>query len=290
MLVGTVCLLTAIVLIMKPDFLNLLPLFSSRVFDTPVQGVFAVMAMAPWAYVGFDCIPQMAEEYNFSPLKTRALMIISIVVAMLMYVFVNTITAIAVPWEELLDSGEAWPTGAAEAKSVGTLGLALIGIAMFCAVVAGINAFYMSSSRLICSTANDDALPAVLGKMDEKHGTPKNAVLFIGLFSLIFPWFGLDVLFLVVDMTSVGTAVAFGYTTLAAALTAIDEHKTYQTVLGFAGFAFSAFFLVLLLVPGMPGFLSVPSLIALAAWVVLGAVFYAVMRSQRSKDVTIAER
>ena len=37
-----------------------------------------IVAVAPWAYVGFDNIPQTAEEFNFSPNKTFKLIVYSL--------------------------------------------------------------------------------------------------------------------------------------------------------------------------------------------------------------------
>ena len=34
-----------------------------------LTSIVAIVAVAPWAYVGFDNIPQTAEEFNFSPNK-----------------------------------------------------------------------------------------------------------------------------------------------------------------------------------------------------------------------------
>ena len=50
-----------------PDFGHLQPLAN------PKRGWFTsiimIVAVAPWAYVGFDNIPQTAEEFNFSPIR-----------------------------------------------------------------------------------------------------------------------------------------------------------------------------------------------------------------------------
>ena len=37
-----------------------------------------IVAIAPWAYVGFDNIPQTAEEFNFAPNKTFKLIVYSL--------------------------------------------------------------------------------------------------------------------------------------------------------------------------------------------------------------------
>lgn len=44
--------------------------------------------------------------------------------------------------------------------------------------------------------------------------------------------------------------------------------------LSILGIAVASIFLVITFVPGMPGFLSVPSFIILGIWVVLGIIFF----------------
>lgn len=41
---------------------------------SPWAAVFTIVAFAPWAYVGFDSIPQLAGEFNFSPNKAFSLL------------------------------------------------------------------------------------------------------------------------------------------------------------------------------------------------------------------------
>jgi amino acid transporter len=38
-----------------------------------LSAILATFAIAPWAYVGFDTIPQAAEEYNFSYKKVMGI-------------------------------------------------------------------------------------------------------------------------------------------------------------------------------------------------------------------------
>ena len=66
---------------------NLAPAFYSE--DTKLSGILAVIAIAPWAFVGFDTIPQAAEEFNFSSRKSNALMIISILFGATIYIILN---------------------------------------------------------------------------------------------------------------------------------------------------------------------------------------------------------
>ena len=136
---------------------NLNPLFSPS--QIPIHGILSIIAIAPWAYVGFDAIPQAAEEFNFSHKKSLKLMILAIILGGLMYISLNTITAIVVPWKELIDSKPFWATGYAAETLLGQSGLILLGIALMAAVLTGIIGFYMASSRLIFSLARANALP-----------------------------------------------------------------------------------------------------------------------------------
>ncbi len=68
-LIGSILVIGSIVL-SSPEvsFNNLYPLFSPNTI--PIVGILSIVATAPFLFVGFDCIPQAAEEFNFSPKKT----------------------------------------------------------------------------------------------------------------------------------------------------------------------------------------------------------------------------
>ena len=58
-----------------------------------MSAILATFAIAPWAYVGFDAIPQAAEEFKFSFKKVSFIMIIAIVFGCFVYVSNNTVAA-----------------------------------------------------------------------------------------------------------------------------------------------------------------------------------------------------
>ncbi len=276
-LVGSILLIGALALGQNPDFRNLAPGFAPDV--TRWEAVFAIVAMAPWAFIGFDCIPQAAEEYDFKPKFGTFILVVSVIIAALLYMIVNTVTAVMMPWQELLAAGHSWPTGYVVATYLGKFGLWILGIAMFCAVFSGMNAFYMATSRLIYAMANVNALPSWLGHLNSKS-TPSYAIVSIMVLSLLAPWFGREVLSWIVDMTSVGASVVFAYTCAASAVLAKRRHQPFRVFLGILGFLFSLFFIALLLVPGMPGFLSLPSWISLGVWILMGGGFFMIIKKK----------
>lgn len=275
-LVGCICIVTFLVMGMS-DWSNLEPGFPDG--RRWWKGVFSIVAMAPWAFIGFDCIPQSAEEYNFSHKKSTGIMISAILVAAILYIAVCAVTAVGLkPWQELLADRVNWPTGHVVRNTLGLAGLVVLGIAMFCAVTSGMNAFYISTSRLMYAMASEGSLPKWFAKLSPKYGTPKNAIIFVMCASLFAPWFGREILIWIVDMTSVGAAIVFAYTTASAAIIARKKGDRLQMWVGWLGCLFSLFFLSLLIIPGMPGYLSFQSRVVLFAWIAIGVVFYLIIR------------
>ena len=280
-LVGCIFVISFLVFSIS-DWSNLAPGFpEGRRWWT---GVFSIVAMAPWAFIGFDCIPQSAEEYNFSHKKSTFIMISAILVAAILYIAVCAVTAVGVePWQELLAGKNNWPTGYVVRNTIGLAGIIILGTAMFCAVVSGMNAFYISTSRLMYAMAKEGSLPRWFERVSPKYGTPTHAILFTMVMSLFAPWFGREILLWIVDMTSVGAAIVFGYTTASAAILAKKQGNRRNMVFGIVGCIFSIFFLSLLIIPGMPGFLSFQSRVALFVWIFIGIAFYFVIRKSYIK-------
>lgn len=280
-LVGCILVVTFLVLSMS-DWGNLAPGFASD--KSWWTGVFSIVAMAPWAFIGFDCIPQSAEEYNFSHKKSTFIMVTAILMAAVLYIAICTVTAVGVePWQDLLAQKNNWPTGYVVRNTLGLAGIIVLGIAMFCAVVSGMNAFYISTSRLMYAMANEGSMPKWFEKLSPKYGTPVNAILFTMAMSLFAPWFGREILLWIVDMTSVGAAIVFAYTTASAAIIGHKKGDKKHTVIGIIGCLFSLFFLSLLIIPGMPGYLSFQSRVVLLVWILIGVIFYFTIRKNYAK-------
>ena len=277
------CILIIVFLVFcKSDWSNLSPGFPDG--RRWWKGVFSIVAMAPWAFIGFDCIPQSAEEYNFSHKKSTFIMISAILVAAILYIGVCAVTAVGVePWQDLLARRNNWPTGFVVRNTIGLAGIIVLGIAMFCAVISGMNAFYISTSRLMYAMAKEGSLPKWFEKLSRKYGTPTNAILFTMVMSLFAPWFGREILIWIVDMTSVGAAIVFAYTTASAAIIGKRNGNIKNTVIGIIGCLFSLFFLSLLIIPGMPGYLSFQSRVVLLVWIAIGVAFYFIIRKSYVK-------
>ena len=273
-LVGCILIIGAVILAGGVDWSNLQPYFAPE--KTTMASIFTVTALAPWAFVGFDCIPQASEEYAFSNKKTKVLLVSSISVAALMYMIMNIATAVVAPWQQFIIDNKAWPTGAAVESLIGTFGLILLAIAMLCGIISGLNAFYLAGSRLLYSMAVAEAIPAKFAELDPKHHVPRNAIIFMMVLAIVAPFFGRQVLSWLVDMTAVGADMGFTYTTAAAFVMAKRAGDKKQMIISALGVCFAVFFIGLLILPFAPGFLSPQAWAFLFVWLAMGAIFFAI--------------
>lgn len=244
-----------------------------------ISSILATFAIAPWAFVGFDTIPQVAEEFKFSYKKVIGIMVIAIAFGCFVYVSNNTVAAAALEnWPERVMAGE-WVLLIAAEEMLGVYGKALIGVAVSCAVLSGIMGFYMASSRLIYSMAGEGYLPRVFSKVNARFGTPVNAIIFCVIISLSGPILGREALGWFVDMSAIGASMGFMFTCLSSIkrMRADGDGSRFKMAMAIIGAAFSAAFMILQLIP-IPGLSGVnfgrESYIMLAVWVVLGICFY----------------
>jgi len=247
-----------------------------------ISSVLATFAIAPWAFVGFDTIPQAAEEFKFSYKKVSLIMVVAILFGCFVYTVNNTIAAAALSnWPELVLRSESTPWLLLEAAEylLGVPGKVLVGIAVSCAVLSGIMGFYMASSRLLYSMSRDGYLPAFFSQIDSQYGVPRNAMIFCLGISLCGPILGREALGWFVDMSAIGASIGFGFTCLSTLVTIKrdDDGSVLLKTMAVLGALFSGIFIILQTIP-IPGLVGVhfgkESYIMLIIWIVLGVVFY----------------
>ncbi len=244
-----------------------------------MSAILATFAIAPWAFVGFDTIPQAAEEFKFSYKKVMTILVVAIAFGCFVYISNNTVAAAALTnWPDRVMAGD-WVLLIAAEELLGNFGKILIGVGVSCAVLSGIMGFYLASSRLMYSMSQDGFLPPWFGKIDARHGTPKNAMIFCVIVSLSGPILGREALGWFVDMSAIGASIGYFATCTATLKTMRRDHDGTPglKILAIAGVIFSLIFMILQLIP-IPGLSGVhfgnESYIMLVIWLAIGAVFY----------------
>jgi len=256
--------------------------------------IVSIIAISPWAFVGFDNVPQAAEEFNFSSKKAFGLIIFAIAAAVILYGMMIFSVAISTPWQNLTATDSVWGTGFAIKELLGNVGLLIVMVALTMGIITGLNGFIISTSRLLFAMSRAKFIPKAFSKLHKKYETPYISISFTVLIAMIAPWFGRNVLGWVVDMSSVGVTIAYFYTCYTAfSLFKWRKDQQYnkgyyvvspmRKVLAGLGAIVSVVFLALLIVPGSPAYLEVQSRIALVIWIVMGIIFYLVKRKDYKK-------
>ncbi|MEO8851444.1 MAG: APC family permease, partial [Allobranchiibius sp.] len=177
-------------------------------FTGGAAGVIGVLVATPFLFVGFDVIPQSAEEINLPYRKIGIMLLVSLAVAIAWYVMIMLTVGSSLPAAQLADSKLAVADGMTAlwgSEAMGTV-LVLGGIA---GILTSWNGFLIGASRLVYAMAESGMLPAWFAALHPQYKTPKNALLFIGGLSILAPFFGRQMLVWLVDAGSVSLIIAF---------------------------------------------------------------------------------
>ncbi|MFQ8432958.1 APC family permease [Amaricoccus sp. W119] len=254
---------------------NMEPLFVNG-----LKGLLAVVIMTPFMFVGFDVIPQAAEEINLPPKQIGGILILSVVMAVAWYIGVVLAVALALSAEE--SAASSLPTAdAMTAVFGGGWAGKLLVLAGIGGIITSWNAFLIGGSRAVYAMAHAKMLPAFLGKLHPKYNTPVNAILMVGALSIIAPLFGRQALVWLVDAGGLGIVVA--YATVAASFLVLRRREpemprpfrvAYGEAVGWGALVLACG-IVLLYMPGSPAALIWPYEWAIAGgWALLGLGFY----------------
>ncbi|MBK1782777.1 APC family permease [Prauserella cavernicola] len=237
---------------------NMQPLFSGG-----VSGVLVVLVATPFLFVGFDVIPQSAEEINLPPRRIGTLLLVSVLLAIAWYVMIMLTVGAGLGHGERADA--ELPTADAMASlwnspAMGTV-LVLGGIA---GIVTSWNAFLIGASRLLFAMATSGMLPRWFARLHPRFGTPSNAVLFVGGLSMLAPLFGEQMLTWLVDAGSLSIIAAYLMVALCFLVLRAREPRMPRPFRVPAGRTIGVLAIVLslgtgvLFLPGMPAALTWP--------------------------------
>ncbi|MBR4545112.1 MAG: amino acid permease [Oscillibacter sp.] len=252
----------------------------------PAAEVFNIVALAPWAFVGFESVSHSAEEFNFSPKKSFSVLVAAVITGVLAYTVLSALAVSVLPagyshWDAYIaDIGKfsglkGLPTFHAVRELMGGTGLMILFFTILAAVITGLVGNSIAASRLIYSMARDNLLPAWFAKLN-KNKAPENAILFVMAISIPIPFFGRTAIGWIVDVNTIGATVAYAYTSAVAYKVAKDNGNLAVQFTGMIGIVTSLLFFLYFLVPNFwtVSALTTESYLILVAWSVAGFVFF----------------
>ena len=253
---------------------------------TPLSGILTIFTLAPWAFVGFESITHSAAEAKFDLRKSIVIMFAALVTAGAAYAFLALLAVTALPegcatWVDYIKtlgdySGvQSAPTFNAAYSALGDTGSFILGIAALCGMFTGLLGNFIALSRLMSALADDNMVTGWLGKRNKDH-VPMNVIYITLAISVVFPFLGRTAISWIVDVTTVGATIAYGFASASAWKAAKKDGNTLFKVTGIAGMIVSVLFAIEFLVPNITSVqtLSTESYLILAAWGILGFITY----------------
>lgn len=278
----------AVVGVAKGEIGNAQPLLTSS------NGIFAVVLAVPAMFVGFDVIPQAAEEMNLPVKKIPKAIIASICLAATWYIIMILSAAFAAPANVLSEPGLTVVNALAYATH-GTIASRLIIVTAIMGILTSWNGFIIGATRVLFSMGRAKMLPGIFGTLHKRYQTPYFATLFVGIITIFTPLLGKNSLGWFVDASSFGTVTAYFMVALSFVMLRYrfpNYARPFKVknglLVGILAVAVSLFFFVLYLPIG-PSSLSAIEWIIVLAWVGLGLVFYAISLAYKEKNASIRE-
>jgi len=260
--------------IVAGDVGNATPLFSGG-----LAGMLSILVMVPFMFVGFDVIPQSAEEIDLPFAAIGQLLVVSIFLAILWYALVIGAVAIALPESERALS--ALPTAdAAAALFDGSWAGKVLVIGGVAGILTSWNAFLIGGSRALYALAKAGQVPRTFAALHPRYRTPHYAILLVGGLAVFAPLFGRPAMVWLVDAGGLGIVTAYAMVALSFLVLRAKEpdmDRPYRVrhgkLVGYLAFLLSLA-LASLYLPWSPAALIWPhEWLIVIGWCVLGALF-----------------
>ena len=282
------------------NMVELTPVFAPN-GKIPAMQIFTIVALSPWAFVGFESVSNSTAGFKFPVKKTIWILAAALLTSTFCYVALTLMSARIVPvfdagsvpyfenWSDYIaDLGNmkglaALPAFYAAYDTIGRItgdnaGVVLLGVAAFAGIMTGLIGNFIAASRLIYTMTEDGILPEWFGRLDA-HGNPRNALAFLMGISVFIPFLGRTAISWIVDVNTVGATIAYAYTSADAYATARKEQNQKIQVTGIIGLVMSAIFF-LYFMAWSAGAMSTESYLILATWSILGFVYFRVVFSK----------
>lgn len=260
------------------DIANMQPLMKDG-----VSGIALVLVMVPFMFVGFDTIPQAAEEIDLPFKDIGAVLMLSVLMAIAWYSMI--VLGVGLVLDEATINTSDVVTAEANARVYGELGGTVLLIAGLAGIITSWNAFILGGSRAIYALAHAGLLPDFLGRLHPEYHTPRNAIILIGALSVIGPFFGRPALVWVVDAGGLGIVIAYAMVAWSFLVLRKKEpelERPYKVPFGKLTGSLALVLSIglgLLYLPGSPSALVWPQEWGIVIlWSILGAILYGFSR------------
>jgi basic amino acid/polyamine antiporter, APA family len=252
---------------------HLRPFFSR----SPLASILLTLQIVPYFVTGFESVPKVAEESNpnFPPRDFFKAIAMALLVGAGFYVLAVGAVSFIAPWQGLL--GQRFATAIAFQQATHSVWLVrLILTISLVGLFQVFNGNFVAASRLIFAFGRRGTLHPAFSAVNSRYLTPTVAILGVTIATLIGLLLGDSIL---VPITEVGSlASSFGWFAACLSFLLIERSPRLRSV-ATIGIFVSLAFLLMKILPFIPGHFSTAEWIALTIWLMLGFAFHRRPRS-----------
>ncbi|MBR4721348.1 MAG: amino acid permease [Clostridia bacterium] len=251
-----------------------------------LRQVLRITFISPWAFIGFESITHSVAEYKFSHKNMFRILTISLVITTALYIFAILLSVSAYPegcssWIDYIsrldefEGIEGLPAFYAAYHYLGNLGVGILMASLLALVLSSLIGLTRALSRLCYAVAQDDILPKYFSVLSKKQ-IPVNAILLVIAISLPIPFLGRTAIGWIVDATTIGATIIYGFVSAAAFKIAKKEKEKKTIILSVICMVILFAFMLVLLFPEIFSDYTIETetYILMTLWSLLGILFF----------------
>ena len=265
--------------------------------DKNVLGqVIRIAFISPWAFIGFETVTHSAEEYKFKHSNMFRILVLAVTVTTALYIFIVLLSVSAYPescsgWLDYItrldefDGIAGLPAFYAANYYLGQTGVNILMASLLALVLSSLIGMLRALSRLCYAAALDGILPVRFARLNDKQ-IPVNAILLVLLVSLPIPFLGRTAIGWIVDATTFGATIIYGFVSVAVFKVSGQEGvKKNRLISGICLFILVAFAIFLLFPSAFSDYtIATETYVLMAVWTFLGVLYFSwVIRNDQER-------
>ncbi len=255
--------------------------------DTGVlRQVVRIAFISLWAFIGFETVSHSAEEYRFKHRNMFRILVISVAVTTALYIFVVLLSVTAYPegctgWMDYISRLDEFegiaglPAFYAANHYLGGAGVNILMVSLLSLVLTSLIGIMRALSRLCYAVAQDGILPGRFATLNDKQ-IPVKAILLVLLVSLPIPFLGRTAIGWIVDATTFGATMIYGFLSAAVFKASGQEGARKDRILSGICLVILVAFAVFLLFPSFFSdyTIATETYVLMAVWSFLGVLYF----------------
>ena len=242
--------------------------------------------ISPWAFIGFESVSHSAAEYKFKHHNIFKVLFAALVVITALYLFVIILSVFAYPesctsWFDYIsrldefEGIEGLPAFYVAYHYMGQSGVLILIISLAALIFTSLIGTLRALSRLCYAVALDGVLVPRFAKLNKKQ-IPVNTILLVVAVSLPIPFLGRTPIGWIVDTTTIGATIIYGFASAAVLKASKKEGCKKDYFISCICMFILAAFLFFLLFPELfsDHTIGTETYILMTVWSLLGLLFF----------------